>query len=561
MHDSGKRCSVKERGPWRHALALLVVLTLAGGCSTTGAAGPGPMSSGGLPPDVDAEVLEAGAVAEATLALSRMWSVVGGVREVGTRLSFTFWSEQGALTLTGYAASGRGGPAGQDVDEEEVQEQLATVLTRFAQQHTGEVVVSLQRHEAGWTVEYTTSSTLPRPPEAKTLPVRRAGLPVEVVQTITQGAGHLLRAVQVPGGGEALVEVEAHLEDGRAEDWALRLFEVTREGTGEAPRLLAPHVTEEATAVLLPFTQGVGERTVRLRLRLLAPRNGRQAGGWVEAVSVVRPPPPPGLSPGFAAEYRAIHEDILRRWREDTREGAEWLARCSAEYLAVWYAGAIVARGLGWLGARVAPTVLRALQRGKEAAAGWLRTTLTRLPVDKKRTFERLWTKVQLEGKDALSQGEREELRELMQGIERLIHTPLTDKAKKNLREKARAAYSELRPEFAQVLKTQGPDLPVHHRRPLEHAHLFPEEDINAADNLIMMTREAHERINALWGKFARARPHATAQDVETATRAIDARFHPWYHQPGPLTQAPLSVREAEQRALEHLRRLFPGLE
>lgn len=36
------------------------------------------------------------------------------------------------------------------------------------------------------------------------------------------------------------------------------------------------------------------------------------------------------------------------------------------------------------------------------------------------------------------------------------------------------------------LLDEKGFDLPIHHRHPLEYAHLFPEEDINARDNLAM---------------------------------------------------------------------------
>ncbi len=165
----------KSHAPPSGPLLLLTLIALLAGCATS-STGTFGRYTGPLPPDVDEEVLEGGAVAEAHLALSRIWSVVGGVREVGSRLSFTFWSERGALTLTSYSASGRGGPLGHSVDEDAVQEDLAHVLTRFAQRHTGMVQLTLERHVMGWTVSYSLSAK-PRPSEAKTLPVRRAGLP------------------------------------------------------------------------------------------------------------------------------------------------------------------------------------------------------------------------------------------------------------------------------------------------------------------------------------------------------------------------------------------------
>jgi hypothetical protein len=357
------------------------------------------------------------------------------------------------------------------------------------------------------------------------------------------------------------VEVAIHLEDGRVEKWEPLLFDVTRRRSEGLIRQPDPHMLNEATAVLLPFTQGIGERTVHLRLRLALPHGAQRASGWVEVARVVRPLPPPGTNAEFVTEYRALHEDILRRWREDTKEGSAWVARHGVQELTYWYVGGVVLKGTAWLGARVAPTVLRALRRGGQAAAGWLRTTLSRVPVDKRQAFERLWTKVQLEGKRSLSKTERDDLRDLMEDIERIVTTPLDINAKKKLRADGREAYKRLHPHFAKVLNEKGAELPIHHRRQLEHAHLFPEEDINSADNLAMVMDDVHDRLNALWNKFRRARPQATAQEVKAATKAIDDQFQPWYHQPSEPPHLPYSLREAEETALQNLRRLFPGLE
>jgi hypothetical protein len=94
----------------------------------------------------------------------------------------------------------------------------------------------------------------------------------------------------------------------------------------------------------------------------------------------------------------------------------------------------------------------------------------------------------------------------------------------------------------------------------LEHAHLFPEQDINGADNLVMVMEKVHSRLNALWTKFRQARPQATAAEVDKAARVIDGRFQPWYHQPNEPSQVRYSLKEAEEVALEELQRLFPGL-
>jgi hypothetical protein len=359
---------------------------LAAGCAMAGAARgdwPGP----GLPPDMDEEVLEEGAEAEASRAVAEVWAVASGVQEVGARLSFTFWSERGALTLTGYTATGRGGPPGRRVDGPATRGTLDTLLRSFAQQRTGMAQVTLEREEAQWKVDFARLPE-PRPPEAKTLPVRRTGLPAELMVSATKGLGPLLKAVDVPSGGEALVEVEVRLEDGRLEEWELQRFEVTRRNNEGGGSKSSPRAEDDATMVVLPFTQGLGERTVRLRLKMARPRDAQWTGGWVEEARVLRLPPPPELNAEFATEYRLMHEDILRRWREETKEGAAWVAREGAEELALWFVGGIATKGLGWLGARSLPTVMAALRRGGEASAGWLRTTLSRMPVERKRSSD-----------------------------------------------------------------------------------------------------------------------------------------------------------------------------
>ncbi len=168
---------------------------------------------------------------------------------------------------------------------------------------------------------------------------------------------------------------------------------------------------------------------------------------------------------------------------------------------------------------------------------------------------------MQRDGKVALSGAERQELRALMEGIEQILHKPLDDGAKASLRAEARRSYKRIHPELAEFLDTLGGKLPIHHRCPLEYAHLFPEKDINAVGNLAMVTRDVHERINALWIKFRKARPQASALDVEAAARTIDEQFASWYHQVSASSREPNSLRQAEEAALKQLRRLFPELE
>jgi hypothetical protein len=541
------------------ALVFVALGLMGAGCATTHEGSGGTVWVGdGLPAGVNEDSLERAASAEACRAVVQVWAVAGGVQEVGARLAFTFWAERGALTWVGYEASGRGGPTGRPVEGQATRDALRPVFEAYARRRTGEVRLVLRRQEAGWAVDYESGAQGQRPPEARSLPVRWEGPPAPLIESSMEALGRLLRAVEVPAGGAARVEVDAGLEDGRVEGWELRRFQVTRPGAGGGAREVSGTVRGEVAKVLRPFVEGVGARVVRVELVLVQRKDEAQAGGWVESARVVRASSPAGLEADAVAEYRALHEDILRRWREGVREGFTWLAQRGVEELALWYVGGVLARSAGFWAVRGGGVVLKALRRGKEAAAGWLRTMLTRLSSGEKRAFERLWAKVQLEGEKALSAGERQELRALMGRIEQLARSPLDDGEKQNLRRAARDAYKKLRPDLERSMDTYPDRYPVHHRRPLEYAHLFPADDINAPGRLAVVQDFVHARVSAVWTKFRRARSAATPDEIETAAGIIDSHFGSWYHRVDVPKSEKVLVERAEQAALDALRSRFP---
>jgi hypothetical protein len=502
------------------------------------------------------EEWEEAAEVEAARFAAQVEAVAKAPYAQGARLSFTFWNEHGALSLTGFSAQGLSGPAAASVDDEETRDTLATVFAEYPQRHTGQATLTLQREQTRWAVGYNVSAAR-RPPEARLLPVRMREFPSALVRDSTESLRKLLAAMEVPAGGEAWFEIEVQLEDGRVEGWRPRLFQVARGGGRSRP--VSSALAAQAVQVLLPFTLGVGPRTVLVRLRLAHRAQEPEALGWVESAWLERPLPTPETNAAFVAEYRAMHESILWRWRYEVREGAEWVAQRGVEELALWYAGGVLLKGGGYLARWIGSATRRALVRGGEAATGWLRTTLLRLPGDKKREFEGLWAKVQLEGERALTAEERASLRGLMERIEQLAHTRLDSQAKKRLRDSAREYYKTLHPELRQLMEAQGAAFPIHHRRPLDYAHLFPADDINAADNLALVRQEVHGHINRTWARFRQLRPDPTATEVSEAAKAIDAQFHGWYHQASSPPGGALALGNAERAALQTLERLFPN--
>jgi hypothetical protein len=439
-------------------------------------------------------------------------------------------------------------------------EGLARVLRRvfgdYMGQRTGEVVLTLRREDARWAVDYDATRHASRPAEARTLPVRTQGTPASTFLAFHDAARERLRAVSVPAGGEVRVALAVYLKDGRLVGWELREVQRTREGPGGNPRPLSSEVAGHVVQVLLPFTEGLGPRTVHVVLRAEHRPSKAEARSRVESARVERPPPAPELS-----WYRAMHESILLRWREDVHEGSAWLAQKGVEEAALWYVGGIVGQGLGFFATKGLEWVPRALGREPEVAAGWLRTAVKRLSKQEQVTFEQLWRKVSLEGEQVLSQGEREALRGLFLRLDQVVQQPLDINLKNSLREQARNHYAELYPQFAKILDKQGTKLPVHHRRPLQYAHLFPAEDINAGEHLAMVQDYIHKDINFLWGRFRKARPDPTAEEVRRAAEIIDRHFEPWYHRaenpPGLLSTA----EEAREAALRELRGQLPGFE
>jgi hypothetical protein len=418
------------------------------------------------------------------------------------------------------------------------------------------VVLRLRREEARWAVDYDATRLSARPAEARTFPVRTQGTPADTFLAFHEAAGKWTSAVQVPAGGAVRVELEVQLEDGRLAGWRLREVQRTREGPGGSLLPLSPQVVGHWVQALLPFTEGLGARTVHVVLRAEHRLGEAWARGRVESVWVERPAQPPGPS-----WYLSMHEATLLRWREGVVEGSAWLAQRSVEELALWVVGSIIARGLGFFATEGLEWVTRALGREPEVAAGWLSTALKRLSKEEQATFGQLWQKLALEGEQALSRGERKALRGLFIRLEKAIQEPLNDDLKGILRKEARDYYAALYPQFAKSLdKLQG-ELPIHHRRPLQYAHLFPDEDINAAENLTVLQNEVHKRINFLWLRFRMARPSPTADEVRRAAEIIDRQFEPWYRRVDTPLGLSKTADQAREAALRELRSRFPGLE
>jgi hypothetical protein len=502
---------------------------------------------------MEGDAQEAARRAEVETALGHLWSVAGEERKVGARLAFTFWAQNGALTLLRYREE-PGHRGGRRVAEESFARQLRPLLDEYVRGRSGEVALTLMRRESGWAVASDATVQGSRPPEAKTQPVNRRGVPAGALAAALEGASKVARLLVVPSGGAASLRLEVVLDDDRITGWEHRGYQVV--ASGGTPQALSEEFVGRVARVLLPFTQGVGRRTVALELWGETREGEAFAHGLVTEARTLHAIAESNVEPDFAAEYRALHEDILRRWREGVREGAELLAHYSLEEMSLWCVGGVLARGTGLLFEAVAPTVTRALTRGGMAAAGWLRTTLLRLPRVERRAVERLWTKVQMEGGEALSRAERDELLALMNRLERLLKTPLSEAERSALRDAARRSFQRSQPMLEKAMITKGP-YELHHRRPLEYAHLFPEEDINAGANLKAVGKEVHQHISSVWTELRKYRSDIRRADVDRVTSIIDEHFARWYEKPYAQGDSTAELEVVMSAARREVRSLF----
>jgi hypothetical protein len=251
---------------------------------------------------------------------------------------------------------------------------------------------------------------------------------------------------------------------------------------------------------LLPFTRGLGERTVALTL-MGEHRQGEARPRWVVVEArTLEPPPPPAEVADFHKEYRALHEHIIFEFQEQTREYAIQAASFTAEQIAYTVVGGMLLKGIVVTLRVAAPTVTAMLAQGGKGAVRWFRTLLVRAGPEERVLLERLWLKVEAQGFKSLSAVEKQRLNALMGRLERVLSTPLDTHTKGKLRGLARQEYFTVHyPEFAKLLgKKQIKFYEVHHIYQMEYAHLFPRLDINGKANLAGVHQQVHYSISTV---------------------------------------------------------------
>ncbi|KFA91610.1 hypothetical protein Q664_20705 [Archangium violaceum Cb vi76] len=486
--------------------------------------------------------------AETTAALSGMRGVASHVEEAGARLVFRFWAQNGVLTLLSWKRDAAGsGSVGKSAA---FAPGLETHLPTYVDARTGEIALTLQRARHGWGLRALTTSESSKPLEARTLPVRRTGVTADTLAQAHAMATRLAKGLRVPDGGNATVLADVLLDDARVLGATIARYE---SHGGPPIREPSPELVAQLTQALLPFTLGLGPRTVRLSLEAEHRRAERHARWRVMEAVTLRPATE--ASPDLAAEHYALYERILREWREETRDAFLEAGVSSTEFLATWFISGLALRGGLALFEAVAPRLAPILARGGSEAVAWFRSFLARVRPAEREQFHRLWTKAQTQG---LSVAEKEQLRKLMARFDKLLDSRLDRDASDSLRQMAhKDFYGKFHTDLARLLLDErGKPYPVHHRIPLEYAHLFQRLNINARENLWGVHSAVHKKINNIWTAFRQAKDKATAEDVRKVADIVDRHFGRWFNQRYEVGRSASPLTTAEADALHEVKAL-----
>ena len=492
---------------------------------------------------------------EIELMISQMISALSAIREVGAEVEFTFWASQGAITLVGYRRTQPGTRVGRVFDSD----QFAAAERRFLPTFvgTGEryIQFTMIRTQDSWVQRLFGTVTPPgapaRPPEGRNVPISSRGYSVDTFSRADFIEAQIRRLLNVPRNATAELIATIELDDDRILNWSPDRYQATE---GQPRGQVAPADPDfgfDIKIILLPFTRGLGRRTVRMVLR------GRHSGGatnstWhVAEAGVVRPVAPGGNeADDIVREYRHRHEEIIVQWRRGVRDAAVYVGMLGAREIAFWMLGGVVFRVFG-AGIRVvAPTLYGLIGPGTRVAAEYLETLIVRLLPAERAEFSALAARAETEGLEALSVAERSRLNALLARLEQLVSAPITDAEKGYLRTAMHGRYGAVRAAEVAAFDAAGRAYQVHHRLPLEYGHLFPGFDVNAGSNLIGLDVTVHRGVNAVWTRF-RTLPsnRITPAAVNRVTEIVDRYFAQWYHSVPPAQDLGAAVEVAKDAA------------
>jgi hypothetical protein len=507
---------------------------------------------------LDADALEQARRTEAKRAVESLWIVAGATNTLEAEWEFRFWSHGGTLTLLSLQRTEQGDEPVAPISRAAFLPRLTRDLPDLLGVRPSEVTLTLEREETGWSADLDTASREAPPAFARTLPSTRGGASAQVYQQALDASRRIERLMTVSQGGSTRLVLQVQMDDERIVGWAPAIADSI--GTGPALGPPAEAVTAVVRTLLL-FTHGLGERTVSITLEGMH-RTGEPSPHWyVVEARTLEPAAPPKEVADFHREYQAMHESIVVEFQAQSRETAVLAASITLEQLAYSIVGGLLLKGIGIIVGKAAPTVVSALSRGGTGAVRWFRNLLVRAPRRDRELLTQLWLKAETQGLQALTEVEKQELRAVMGRLEKVLETPLDKDAKNRLWEWSRREYFTMyNPQLAAALGEEGMALyQVHHRCPMQYAHLFSQLDITGKANVVGIHREVHFKISKVWGSLGEASARMRPQDVSQVMKSIDHHFGRWFHKVYTPEDAAALVN-AEQAALREMAALKSSL-
>lgn len=509
--------------------------------------------------EVPTEEARDGTQAEREMAVQAVVDNLRQIRNRGAKVAMTFWVQRTAATLLGVHRAADGQAEQVSPNVKALAADLRRNWTAALMGPTGrEVVFTFELGAHGWEqIKLETKDRDEAPPEAHTVAVNHTGYTESARNTTSRAVEDIIRSALEATDATFRGEWSVVLDDDRVVEvkygTQARTTPTDGKPDGDPPHgVQARRVIE---AAILPFTRGLGERTVKLVFDVAHKAPAKETTWILRESGVVRPATPGDEASDIVAEYRATHEQIIKQWREGVKDAAIMAASMGVEHVAANLIGGAIFKVAGHLLGAAAPRLLKLLKGNKKPTKEYLETLFARLSGDEKDEAARILLK--LHKGEKLTKADEKVLTQIYKSLDDKIGKALTDNEKKALRAQAfnkryPAARASATQAFEQA-KRAGRDWQVHHRVGLEYAHLYPDMDINAVDNLIGLDDVVHSRISALWTTFRAKFPanKVTTKQIDQMAEIIDDEFAQWYHKvPNTKTLADeLKVAEGAARS------------
>lgn len=477
---------------------------------------------------------------EIDFLVTQIFDVLSNVRELGATTEFVLWVNDGAITMVSHRQTNQGTVRQRALNRRAMERALSpSSLQTFIGLSNGYVTLSIEREANSWSLNSFRNGAVagqpPTPPEGRSIPIDVTDYSADARAGIQRLERELFPLLNVSIDGQAEMRVSVVFDDDRLVSWSPDRYTNSGPHNDGNTANVNTSSRNRILGAVLPFTQGLGTRTIDLVIR------GRHSGRattstWdVTSAGARRAAQSrPDEAQAIVDEYRNTHAQIIADWREGVEDAAIMAASFTLEQVALWVIGGWIFRVFGAGIRLVAPRLVGILRSAAgRAGAEYLETLIVRLASTEKAALRRLMAKAETEGLSALTAAERRQLVLIFERLEAMVVAPITTAEKARLRSAMVGRFTTAHPTVSAAFNSAGRSFQIHHRTPLEWGHLMRGFDVNAGTNLIALETTVHRGVNAVWTRFRTApASRVTPQHVRRVAEIIDTHFARWYNTP-----------------------------